>query len=119
MYAIRSYYDLGDKYNYLKYEYGYGLKIGVWHHGGEVKDVMGFDAYGNVSIGVFEPNNATKFKLKVNGPIAATEVVVALKENWPDYVFSDTYKLRSLTEVENFVNQNKHLPDVPKSYNFV
>jgi len=33
--------------------------------------------------------------------------------SWSDYVFSPDYKLRSLEEVEIFVKENKHLPDVP------
>jgi hypothetical protein len=31
----------------------------------------------------------------------------------PDFVFNSDYKLKSLYEVENFINLNKHLPDVP------
>ncbi|HPS63504.1 MAG TPA: hypothetical protein PLK82_10615, partial [Bacteroidales bacterium] len=31
----------------------------------------------------------------------------------PDYVFNKDYKLRSLYDVENFINTNKHLPGVP------
>jgi len=32
---------------------------------------------------------------------------------WSDKVFYDNYKLLSLNEVEEFININKHLPDVP------
>jgi hypothetical protein len=35
--------------------------------------------------------------------------------NVADYVFADDYKLRSLSEVEQFVSENKHLPDVPSA----
>jgi hypothetical protein len=31
----------------------------------------------------------------------------------PDYVFEKNYNLRPLAEVENYINQNKHLPEVP------
>ena len=34
---------------------------------------------------------------------------------WADYVFAKNYKLRTLTEVENFVKVNKHLPGVPSA----
>ena len=29
------------------------------------------------------------------------------------FVFSDKYKLRSLKEVENYIEENNHLPDIP------
>ncbi|MDX1905197.1 MAG: hypothetical protein SFU27_13670 [Thermonemataceae bacterium] len=32
---------------------------------------------------------------------------------WNDKVFEDNYNLRKLSEVENYVKINKHLPDVP------
>ena len=57
----------------------------------------------------------TAYKLAVNGKAIAEEVVVKLKANWPDYVFADTYKLPSLLEVERYIRENKHLPDVPSA----
>jgi hypothetical protein len=32
---------------------------------------------------------------------------------WPDFVFNKDYKLMSLAELEQFIQLNKHLPDVP------
>ena len=37
------------------------------------------------------------------------------EHQWADYVFSPTYKLPSLSEVEKYIQQNKHLPDVPSA----
>lgn len=51
-------------------------------------------------------------KLAVNGKVNCKEVEVTLS-GWSDYVFDQSYKLKSLYEVENFINTNKHLPDVP------
>jgi hypothetical protein len=34
-------------------------------------------------------------------------------------VFADAYQLRSLGEVEAFINKNKHLPDVPSAIEVV
>jgi hypothetical protein len=34
---------------------------------------------------------------------------------WPDYVFSRNYKLPSLSEVEQFITENQHLPNVPSA----
>ncbi|GAL84617.1 hypothetical protein MYP_1845 [Sporocytophaga myxococcoides] len=34
---------------------------------------------------------------------------------WADYVFEPTYKLKPLEEVEQFIKENKHLPEVPSA----
>jgi hypothetical protein len=65
---------------------------------------------GNVGIG----SNADH-KLDVKGTIHAQEVLVDLNVPGPDYVFEPTYDLPSLNEVEKFINENKHLPEVPSA----
>lgn len=35
--------------------------------------------------------------------------------NWPDYVFSPNFKLRTLNELEQFIQKNQHLPEVPSA----
>ena len=67
------------------------------------------DATGNVGIGTTNPG---EYKLAVAGKIHATEIQVDALP-WPDFVFTPTYNLRTLTEIEAFVKQNQHLPDVP------
>lgn len=34
---------------------------------------------------------------------------------WADYVFDENYKLKSLYEVESYINENHHLPGVPSA----
>lgn len=51
-------------------------------------------------------------KLLVNGTIGASEVKVSLA-TWCDYVFEKDYKLKSLKEVDAYIQANKHLPEVP------
>lgn len=64
---------------------------------------------GNVGIGTSNPTQ----KLSVAGTILAKKVKVSVaKENWPDYVFDSTYQLRTLEQVDTYIQQNKHLPDV-------
>lgn len=67
---------------------------------------------GNLGIGT---TNTKGYKLGVNGSIAATEVVVAQYANWPDYVFSEDYNLPELSEVEEYIKENNHLPNVPSA----
>lgn len=53
--------------------------------------------------------------LTVNGSIHSKEVRVDLNIIAPDYVFAPDYKLPSLTEVAAYINQHKHLPEVPSA----
>jgi hypothetical protein len=66
---------------------------------------------GNVGIGTRNPGN---FKLAVEGKIAARGVKVTTA-NFADYVFEPTYKLRPLSSVESYINENKHLPGMPSA----
>ena len=66
---------------------------------------------GSIGIGTTNPGS---YKLAVNGTIAATAIKVT-QTGWADFVFDDDYKLRPLSEVENYINQNKHLPGVPSA----
>jgi len=57
-------------------------------------------------------------KLAVNGKIFCTALKVHNPNAsgcWPDYVFDNNYKLRSLEEVESFIKEKKHLPDLPSA----
>jgi hypothetical protein len=64
---------------------------------------------GNVLIGKTTQTNTT-YKLDVSGKIRADEIVV--NTTGADFVFEPTYKLRSLPELETFIKQNKHLPEI-------
>lgn len=67
---------------------------------------------GNVGIGTSSPD-AT---LAVKGTIHTNEVKVdLLGAVAPDYVFDSKYKLPSLAEIQQYINQNKHLPEVPSA----
>jgi hypothetical protein len=68
---------------------------------------------GEVDIDSYDPTN--KSKLWVAGGITTEEVTVKLKENWSDFVFNKDYKLRSISELAQYIETNKHLPDVPTS----
>jgi|GEM_PF-7032381 len=55
------------------------------------------------------------YKLIVDGKIGAREIKVTLSNPWPDYVFGSNYKLKSLYTVEQFIKQNRHLPNMPSA----
>ncbi|WP_320052048.1 hypothetical protein [uncultured Acetobacteroides sp.] len=64
----------------------------------------------NVGIGTYDTKG---HKLAVAGSMVAEQVVVKLRDQWPDYVFDPTYSAMPLSKVETYVKQNGHLPDVP------
>ncbi|NMC98141.1 MAG: hypothetical protein GYA62_00270, partial [Bacteroidales bacterium] len=61
-------------------------------------------------------NNPKGYRFAVNGTMGAKDVYIEVDETpWPDYVFEHEHRLIPLTELEAFVKQNKHLPDIPSA----
>lgn len=77
----------------------------------EWKNVINFDAGGNVAIGDVFSNSC--YKLTVNGNIGCTALKVTTPTNWCDYVFDKNYKLMPINNLEQYISINKHLPDIP------
>jgi hypothetical protein len=57
--------------------------------------------------------NISAYRLFVRGGILTEEVRV--RTGWADYVFADDYQLKSISEVETFIKENKHMPNVPSA----
>lgn len=53
-------------------------------------------------------------ELDNNGLLYAREIKVNL-DSWPDYVFDKNYSLMPLSELQVFIEQNNHLPNVPSA----
>jgi hypothetical protein len=95
-----------------------GANSRTWWERSPFKDIQSFGngstAYltikaGNVGIGTINPDT----KLNVKGVIHTEEVRVDLNVPAPDYVFAETYELPTLQQIESYIKQNKHLPEVP------
>jgi len=59
--------------------------------------------------------NVSNYNLFVKGGILTEEVRVTLVSQWADYVFDKNYKLMNLTDVEDFISNKGHLPNVPSA----
>jgi hypothetical protein len=60
---------------------------------------------------------SSPYKLAVSGGIITEKVRVATNGTpfWADFVFEPTYQLRTLGELEKFIQTNKHLPEIPST----
>ena len=68
------------------------------------------------SVGIGTKTIQQGYKLVVDGgKVGFREVYVKLLGQWPDYVFAQNYKLKPLADVEEFITNNKHLPDMPNA----
>lgn len=67
-----------------------------------------------LGIGTTLGSNPNSYLLAVNGKIGAKEVQIEnTSATWPDFVFKNDYMLMSLKDVEKYINQNGHLPEIP------
>jgi hypothetical protein len=94
--------------------------LNFWKPGGSINagnHYLFLSNNGKVSIGL-DPNLPTTFngnyKLYVAEGIMTEKIKVALEStaSWADYVFDADYKLMTLNEVESFISEHGHLPNV-------
>jgi hypothetical protein len=100
--------------NYSFFKNGGNTYFQVKHGTGQV-----FRAYGDGRIdGYLQLDGSASIgdDLTVQGNIEAKKVkVTAIPGTVPDYVFAPAYKLNTLEEVEQFINTNSHLPNIPSA----
>ncbi|RFM32434.1 hypothetical protein DXN04_22370 [Chitinophaga silvisoli] len=84
-----------------------GLVIAPWLAG---PAGIRMDSLGNVGIGTANPVST----LSVKGTVTAMKLKVT-QSGWADFVFDPGYHVPSLYEVESYIKENKHLPDVPSA----
>ncbi|MGB0521986.1 MAG: hypothetical protein ACPGJS_03455 [Flammeovirgaceae bacterium] len=57
-------------------------------------------------------NMRIKGSFEAEGNITASNVIVSVS-SFPDYVFAEDYQLLSLEEINQYIQENKHLPNIP------
>ena len=97
-----------DKYNNIYY---LGGNVGI----GTSEPDERLHVNGKVVIGGQNLIRPDGYKLYVEEGILTEKVKVELVTNWADFVFDKNYKLPSIYEVEKFIKENKHLPDIPSA----
>lgn len=112
--------NMGHSSNHATYRYGGQLVIRNSSTTPTMyfraRDVNGTGTWAKVlhSVG----NQAIDGDLCVNGNINAKRIDITATVPCSDFVFEEDYNLRSLSEVEAFVKENKHLPEVPSAAEF-
>jgi hypothetical protein len=76
-------------------------------------EVIRIGANGNVGIGT-DVITKLDYKLYVEGNIRTRKVRVD-QGSWADYVFEKDYNLLPLSEVEKYIQEHRHLPEVPSA----
>jgi len=89
------------------------MDFGSGSSGGDMSFNENLYVEGSVGIG---SQKIDGYKLSVNGKIRASDDIKVYPETeWADYVFEEDYTLKTLEEVENYINTNGHLPNVPSA----
>ncbi len=65
-----------------------------------------------VTAGAFIPAG---YMFAVDGKIISEELRIQNSNNWPDYVFSNEYKLMPLDVLKKSIDMHKHLPNIPSA----
>ena len=80
----------------------------------EEQYLIAFAANGNVGIGTVNPSS----KLTVKGMITCQELLILDNVPSSDYVFKVDYNLLTVPDLEKYIQQHGHLPDVPSAEEF-
>lgn len=83
--------------------------------GGGSSVSLGDNLFVNGSVGIGTTKTAG-YRLSVDGKIrAADDIKVYSSTEWSDFVFEKTYVLRPLADVQAFINEHGHLPEIPSA----
>ena len=93
----------------------YGPHMTIDRNDGDITISGDMDLEGDIEMSgdmVIGTTSATGYKLSVGGKVICEELRVNLQADWPDYVFTDNYNLMPVNDLESFIEDNGHLPNV-------
>ena len=119
--------ELGDNANFIKNTRNVGVQIAAYQNTG-----ITIKNSGGVGIGESNPQASLHIKtgggkallvtdasnypiLQLQGDILYSREVNVQMSAFPDYVFSDHYKLRDLKSVQTYIRENGRLPKMPSA----
>jgi hypothetical protein len=116
---IRFFWSETFKHSYLDFDGNFYMRV---YSNTNICPLV-LEKTGNVGIGFTTSYTAGKthtqgYKLAVNGGILCEEVKVITDVPDADYVFDTDYDLRTIPELDSYVKENKHLPDIPSAEQF-
>jgi hypothetical protein len=92
------------------------------------RDVFTVDGDGTVTVDIRLPteialrvqsssfgNDIRTFEVYGNGVVYATEIYVAKRQDFPDYVFEEEYQLMTIDELDSYIQTNGKLPNMPSA----
>lgn len=102
--------DVSTNYNYMRIAASdeYDSVVYLQEDGGKV-------LIGGKSSNLYDCANCSGYNLFVKNGIKTEKVKVeiAAENGWADYVFDKEYNLMPLHELDKFITENRHLPEVP------
>lgn len=102
----------------------------IWSNSNSNNYLVLQPSWGNTGVGTYTPNAkfhingaqligsnsariATGYSLSVDGKVIAETFTTLDSGSWPDFVFENDYQLMPLADLEKYVRQQKHLPEIP------
>lgn len=92
------------------------------HLGTNSKSVVFLGADDNMYVGLVDEDVKAirqdlkgKYKMFVSKGVLAEDYGIGPKSSWSDFVFGANYNLPKISEVDAFIRENNHLPDVPSA----
>ncbi len=116
--------NLSASSNYLSMWQGTGAavidavgtgKLYVGYDNGAKVVINGQSSGNGIGLVIGQMDLPIGFQLAVNGSAIMEELKIETQTNWPDYVFTPSYDLKPLTEVETYIQENGHLPNIPSA----
>ena len=94
---------------------GEGLWTKVLHSNGNQNIKGNLSVDGTISTEEIKVALLSAANMQLNGTLAANSITLNTNGHTADFVFEDNYPLKDLNQVEAFIKEHKHLPDIPSA----